>query len=121
MIAQTRKGVQILNLDENQEAAICVPAEGGDTVAVTGSYRKLLLFPRADLPEMTRGKGVRLQKFKDGQLTDAKLFNKADGLTWLDPAGRTRTETNLTEFFGERAGTGRVPPKGFPKNNKFGN
>ncbi len=121
MIAQTRKGVQILNLDENQEAAICVPAEGGDTVAVTGSYRKLLLFPRADLPEMTRGKGVRLQKFKDGQLTDAKLFNKADGLTWLDPAGRTRTEHNLAEWVGERATTGRVPPKGFPKNNKFGN
>ena len=69
---------------------------------------------------MTRGKGVRLQKFKDGGQSDASAFNLAAGLSWLDSSGRTWTVTELAEWLGERAQAGRLPPKGFPKNNKFG-
>ncbi len=76
--------------------------------------------PLADLPEMTRGKGVRLQKFKDGGLSDVRTFNLAAGLTWTDSSGRTWTVTELAEWMGARAQAGRLPPKGFPRNNRFG-
>jgi topoisomerase-4 subunit A len=68
---------------------------------------------------MGRGKGVRLQKYKDGGLSDAATFTLADGLSWHDPAGRTRTETELAEWMGKRAGTGRMAPRGFPRDNRF--
>jgi topoisomerase-4 subunit A len=68
---------------------------------------------------MTRGKGVRLQKYKDGGLSDARTFTRADGLTWLDPAGRTRTQSDLGEWIGKRASAGRMAPRGFPQKNKF--
>jgi len=71
------------------------------------------------LPEMGRGKGVRLQKYKDGGLSDATTFTLAEGLSWLDPAGRTRTETALDEWTGKRASAGRMAPRGFPRDNKF--
>ncbi|MCH2096209.1 MAG: DNA topoisomerase IV subunit A [Rhodobacteraceae bacterium] len=118
ILAQTRTGKQVLNVKGDVTALVCKPV-AGDTVAVVGENRKVLVFPLDELPEMTRGKGVRLQKYKDGGLSDATTFAIADGLSWLDPAGRTRTETNLTEWQGKRAGTGRMAPRGFPRGNRF--
>jgi topoisomerase-4 subunit A len=79
----------------------------------------VLVFGIDELPEMTRGKGVRLQKYKDGGLSDATTFTLADGLTWLDPAGRTRTQSELDEWIGKRATAGRMAPRGFPRDNRF--
>jgi topoisomerase-4 subunit A len=118
VIAQTRSGKQVLNVKEGVKALICKPVIG-DHIACVGENRKVLVFPVSELPEMGRGKGVRLQKYKDGGLNDAITFNLADGLSWLDPAGRTRTETDLTEWTGKRASAGRMAPRGFPRNNKF--
>jgi topoisomerase-4 subunit A len=88
-------------------------------VAVVGENRKLLVFPLSELPEMGRGKGVRLQKYKDGGLSDAITFTLAEGLSWRDPAGRTRTESDLTDWSGPRAAAGRMAPRGFPRDNSF--
>ncbi|WP_299773556.1 DNA topoisomerase IV subunit A [uncultured Tateyamaria sp.] len=118
VIAQTRTGKQVLNVRGGVAMAVCRPAEG-DCVAVVGENRKVLVFGLEELPEMARGKGVRLQKYKDGGLSDATTFTLADGLSWLDPAGRTRTETDLAEWRGKRAGAGRMAPRGFPRDNKF--
>ena len=118
VVAQTRAGRQVLNVKDDVRAAVCRPVDG-DQVAVVGENRKMLVFPVADLPEMGRGKGVRLQKYKDGGLSDARTFTLADGLSWLDPAGRTRTVTDLDEWTGARASAGRMAPRGFPQNNKF--
>jgi topoisomerase IV subunit A len=121
MVAMTRKGKQIMNVSEPDEARVCVPAEG-DTVAVIGENRKMLVFRLAEVNEMTRGKGVYLQRYKDGALSDVRVFKKSEGLTWLDPAGRTFTlpYPELQEWVGERAQAGRLAPRGFPKSNKFG-
>ncbi|TCT11504.1 DNA topoisomerase IV subunit A [Tepidamorphus gemmatus] len=119
VVANTRKGKQVLNVSPPVEAAICVPA-AGDTVATIGENRKLLVFPLSEVPEMTRGKGVRLQRFKDGGLADAKVFALADGLSWIDTAGRTWTVKDLHEWRGNRGQAGRLPPKGFPRTNRFG-
>jgi len=86
---------------------------------VVGENRKVLVFDIAELPEMARGKGVRLQKYKDGGLSDARTFVLADGLSWQDPAGRTRNETELSEWLGKRASSGRMAPRGFPRDNRF--
>ena len=118
VIAQTRAGKQVLNVRSNVRAQVCRPV-AGDHVAAVGENRKVLIFPIADLPEMGRGKGVRLQKYKDGGLSDARTFVLADGLTWLDPAGRTRTVTELDEWRGARASAGRMAPRGFPQDNRF--
>ena len=118
VIAQTRSGKQVLNVKDKVVALLAKPVEG-DHVAVVGENRKVLVFAVEELPEMTRGKGVRLQKYKDGGLSDATTFTLADGLSWLDPAGRTRTESDLTEWLGKRSGTGRMAPRGFPRDNKF--
>jgi topoisomerase-4 subunit A len=119
-VAQTRGGRQVLNLKEGVRAKVCRPA-AGDHVAVVGENRKLLVFPAAELPEMGRGKGVRLQKYKDGGLSDAIVFDAAAGLTWKDPAGRTRTVAGdeLAEWVGARASAGRMAPRGFPRENRF--
>src|SRR3546814_20634645 len=77
--------------------------------------RKLLLFPLGEVPEMTRGRGVILQKYKDGGLSDAQTFNRKEGLTWAAGAGRVRTETDLRAWIGTRAQAGRLPPTGFPR------
>ena len=121
VIASTRKGRQVLNVSEPDEAQICVPC-AGDTLATIGDNRKLLVFPASEVNEMTRGKGVILQRIKDGKLIDARAFDAADGLTWLDPAGRTFTLSmkDLSEWVGQRAQAGKVAPKGFPRSNKFG-
>lgn len=118
VVAQTRAGKQVLNLRDGARTAVCRPVSG-DHVACVGENRKLLVFALAELPEMGRGKGVRLQKFKDGGLVDAITFTLADGLSWKDPAGRTRTETDLTEWTARRASAGRMAPRGFPRDNRF--
>jgi topoisomerase-4 subunit A len=89
-------------------------------VATVGDNRKLLIFKLAELPEMAKGKGVRLQKFKDGGLSDARPFKLADGLSWTDSSGRNFSVSDLKEWIGERAQAGRLPPKGFPRSNRFG-
>ncbi len=121
MVAMTRKGKQIMNVDQPAEACCVVPAEG-DLVAVIGANRKMLVFPVDEVNEMTRGKGVILQRYKDGDLSDIQVFKKADGLRWLDPAGRTFVLPNaeLRDWLGQRAQSGRLAPKGFPRSNKFG-
>ncbi len=121
MVGGTRKGKQLLNVDKPATAAVIVPALG-DHVAVMGDNRKLLVFPLVQLPEMARGKGVRLQKYRDGGIVDAKVFRMAEGLSWKDSAGRTFTvgRGDLRDWIGNRADAGRLPPKGFPKNNRFG-
>ncbi|BBU54049.1 DNA topoisomerase 4 subunit A [Mameliella alba] len=118
VIAQTRSGKQVLNVRAPSRALVCKTVDG-DHVAVVGENRKVLVFALDELPEMGRGKGVRLQKYKDGGLSDARTFTLAEGLSWQDPAGRTRTETALEEWTGKRAGTGRMAPRGFPRDNKF--
>ncbi|MEM9522711.1 MAG: DNA topoisomerase IV subunit A [Pseudomonadota bacterium] len=118
VLAQTRSGKQVLNVRSPVTACVCRPVRG-DHLAIVGENRKMLVFPLNELPEMSRGKGVRLQKYKDGRLNDAITFPLAEGLRWKDPAGRTRTETDLTEWIGKRAGTGRMAPRGFPRNNRF--
>ena len=120
MIANTRKGKKILNVASPAEARLCVPVNG-DHVAVIGENRKLLIFPLAQLPQMGRGKGVRLQKYKDGGISDLSTFDAEQGMSWTDSSGRTfvRSMQELGEWIGERAGAGRVRPTGFPRNNRF--
>jgi topoisomerase-4 subunit A len=118
VIAQTRTGKQVLNVRDGNTARVCRPVYG-DHVAVVGENRKVLIFAIEELPEMARGKGVRLQKYKDGGLSDVTTLHIANGLSWLDPAGRTRTETDLTEWVAKRASAGRMAPRGFPRDNKF--
>jgi topoisomerase-4 subunit A len=118
-LAQTRAGRQVLNLAEGVEAVTAVPAEG-DHVAALGRNRKLLVFPLKDVPVMARGRGVILQKHKDGGLADVKVFRLADGLSWKSGENRTRTEMDLRAWIGARAQAGRLPPTGFPRANRFG-
>lgn len=119
-VAATKAGKQILSPKDKARLKIVLPADG-DHVAVVGDNRKLLIFPLTELPEMTRGQGVMMHKYKDGGLSDAKIFTLADGLSWPmgGDTGRTRTETNLADWIGARAQAGRLPPSGFPKSNRF--
>ena len=117
VIAQTRNGKQVLNVSGDVEAAFCVDVDG-DSVAVIGDNRRLNCFALEELGEMTRGRGVTLQRYKDGGLSDIKTFSKEEGLTWKS-GERTRTETDLTGWYTRRANAGRLPPRGFNKNNKF--
>ncbi len=118
LLAEKRTGKQVLNLKPKEEAALCVPADG-DHVAIIGVNRRLLVFPLDQVPEMARGAGVILQRYKDGELSDVKIFRLADGLTWK-LGDRVRTETDLRPWLAERGTTGRLPPNGFPKTPKFG-
>ncbi len=119
VIAQTKNGRQVLNVKGGVEAKICTSVEeGADYVAVIGQNRKLLLFPLEEIPEMARGKGVILQRYKDGGLSDVKTFRREDGMSWTTGAG-VRTETALEAWLGKRAQAGRLPPNGFPRANKF--
>jgi len=121
MVANTRKGKQIMNVSMPDEAKLAVPVTG-DHVAVVGENRKLLAFPLAQVPEMSRGKGVRLQRYKDGGVVDVKCFALADGLSWSDTAGRlfNKVGEELREWLADRATAGRTVPKGFPRSGKFG-
>ena len=105
----------MLNVGAGDEAAVCTPVEG-DSVAVIGDNRKLLLFPLKELPEMPRGKGVRLQRFKDGGLADVKTFTKKEGLTYIDSAGRSFILDDLARLVGRPRPGGPPAPKGFPKS-----
>ncbi len=120
LVANTRKGKQIMNVSYPDETKLLVPVSG-DHVAVVGENRKMVIFPLSQVPEMSRGKGVRLQRYKDGGIADIRCFAIADGLTWEDSAGRTFTKTKdeLVEWLGDRAGAGRAVPKGFPRSGRF--
>ena len=117
VLAQTKNGKQVLNVGEDSHAAAFAPVTG-DHIAVVGTNRKLLIFPLGDLPEMGRGRGVILQKYKDGELSDVKTFTRKEGLTW-NSGDRVRTETDLRGWYGERAQAGKLPPNGFARSNKF--
>ncbi|NNU67422.1 MULTISPECIES: DNA topoisomerase IV subunit A [Rhizobium] len=120
LVANTRKGKQIMNVGLPEETQLLVPVSG-DHVAVVGENRKLLVFPLAQVPEMSRGKGVRLQRYKDGGISDVRCFAISDGLIWEDSAGRTFTKNKdeLAEWLADRATAGRTVPKGFPRSGKF--
>ena len=122
VVAMTRKGKQVMNVDEPAEACACLPAEG-DMVATIGENRKVLIFSADEVPEMARGKGVRLQRYKDGGLSDVRVFKKG-GRACLARSSRAhvhaRPLAELKEWVGERAQAGRIAPRGFPKSNKFG-
>ncbi len=119
VVAQTRKGKQILNLGEGERAALCRAAEG-DSVAVLGDNRRLLIFPLAEVNEMTRGRGVRLQKYREGGLADVQVFDSAGGLRVGDASGRVRTLSEIADYRGARAQAGTAGLRGLPKNNRFG-
>ena len=116
-VAQTRAGKQVLNLGDGAVARASAPV-AGDTVAAVGENRKLLLFPLSEVPEMARGRGVILQRYKDGGLSDLKVFTLSEGLTWRR-GDQVRTETDLRAWIGARAQSGRIVPTGFPKSNRF--
>jgi topoisomerase-4 subunit A len=120
-LGNTRKGKQVLNVKAPDQARALAPVEG-ELVASIGENRKMVIFPIEQVPEMARGRGVRLQRFKDGGLSDLKTFKAQDGLIWVDSAGRSFTFAlkELADWRGNRADAGRLAPKGFPRNNKFG-
>jgi len=121
-LANTRKGKQVLNVTPPDEARAIAPAEG-ELVAAIGDNRKMIVFPLDQVPEMVRGRGVRLQRHKDGGLCDLKTFEAVKGLSWTDTAGRVFTLSlkELADWRGSRSDAGRLAPKGFPKSNKFDN
>jgi topoisomerase-4 subunit A len=116
-LAMTRSGKRVMNVAPGIEAVVCTVAEG-DSVAVLGGNRKLLIFENKDVPELTRGRGVILQRYKDGHLADARVFTWKEGLR--DANGRTFTPAELTEYRGQRAQAGRIVPRGFSKANRLG-
>jgi len=119
VIAQTKNGKQVLNLGTGEEARVAhVLSEGDDHVAVIGDNHKLLIFPLDELPEMSRGRGVILQRYSSGGLADAKTMKASDGLTWITGAG-VRSEPKPKQWMGKRAQAGLKAPKGFPRNNRF--
>jgi len=121
MVGTTRKGKGLINVAGGARAVIITPVDG-DHVAVIGENRKLIVFPLDQVPEMARGRGVRLQRYRDGGVADARVFALADGLSWTDSAGRrfNLATPDLNDWLGARADAGRLPPKGFPRNNRFG-
>ena len=121
LIATTRKGRAVLNIAAPARLKIVAAAQG-DHVAIIGENRKLLVFALSEAPRMARGKGVRMQRYKDGGVSDAKAFAMNEGLSWTDSSGRVFNVASeeLKDWLGHRAEAGRLPPRGFPKNNKFG-
>jgi topoisomerase-4 subunit A len=122
-LAETRKGKQLVNTRPGARVAVVrsIP-EGADAVAVVGENRKMLVFPLAELPELGRGQGVTLQRYRDGGLSDAVAFTLVEGLSWAlgGESGRVRTESDLSPWRAARGAAGRMPPIGFPRNNRFG-
>ncbi len=117
LISSTRKGKQVMNVAKGSSFSHLLQVSG-DMLAIIGNHRKLLVFPTAELPEMARGQGVRLQRYVDAKISDIKFFEKQDGLSW-SLGSKTRTEPDVTEWLGKRGHTGRMVPTGFPRNNKF--
>ncbi|MCB2066123.1 MAG: DNA topoisomerase IV subunit A, partial [Erythrobacter sp.] len=122
LLAETRKGRQVVNLKDGQKLNVARPiAPAHDHVAVVGENRKLVVFALEEMPLMSRGQGVTLQRYRDGGLSDATTFTLADGLSWAmgGDTGRTRTETEIGMWKVARGAAGRLPPTGFPKDNRF--
>ena len=121
VLASTKNGKQVMNVEEGKNKAVLarIIDENHDHVAIVGKNRKLLVFPVDQIPEMTRGRGAILQKYKGGNLGDIISFNALEGLSWEMRGGKTRTETDLMPWIGKRGQVGRMPPHGFPTNNKF--
>ena len=122
VIAETRKGRGVVNLRAKSRLAVIRPIPPGhDSIAVVGENRKLVVFPISEVPVMARGQGVMLQRYRDGGLSDAISFVLADGLSWTmgGETGRTRTEADMTPWRVARGAAGRMPPTGFPRNNRF--
>ncbi len=121
LISSTRKGRAALTLEGAGRLKIVTPAQG-DYLAIIGENRKLLVFPLEEVPRMARGKGVRIQRYKDGGVADAKVFALAEGLGWTDASGRAFnvSRAEIKEWIGHRAEAGRLPPRGFPRSNRFG-
>ena len=122
LVAETRKGRQVMTPRAGAKLKVARPLPASaDHVAAIGDNRKLLVFPLSQLPEMARGQGVTLQRYKDGGLSDVLPFKLADGLSWAmgGDSGRVRSESDLTAWLGDRAQAGRMPPNGFPKDNRF--
>jgi topoisomerase-4 subunit A len=117
VVAQTRNGKQVLNVSKGVKARVCTPVFG-DTIAVIGDNRKMVIFPIGEIPEMTRGRGITLQRYKDGGLSDAICFEKKEGLSWR-AGDKFRTETDLVTWVNKRGNAGRLAPRGFPRSNKF--
>ena len=118
MLAQTRSGKKIINL-KNGIIANCLKNIKGDSIATIGTNRKLLIFKINELPELNKGKGVRLQKYKNAYLSDITSFDSEIGLVWFDKSGRKNVLSNFKDWVGKRAQSGKIAPKGFPRNNKF--
>ncbi|MEM6903903.1 MAG: DNA gyrase subunit A [Pseudomonadota bacterium] len=119
VLAQTKTGKQVMNVSGATEAAICLPIEGdADHVVVVGTNRKLLIFPLEEMPELAKGRGVILQRYKDGQLSDIATMKAEEGLQWKRGDG-VRTEPDFRPWLGKRAQAGRMVPTGFPRSNKF--
>ena len=118
VISTRKSGRQVLSLKNDHNAVACVPLIG-DMVAIVGTNRKVLIFPANEVPELTKGKGVYLQRYRDGQCSDVTIFNSDDGLTWKQSKGRKRTEKNIINWIGKRGGVGRMPPVGFPNPPNF--
>jgi topoisomerase-4 subunit A len=119
LLSERRAGKQVMVVKPGEELALAVLVGQGDHIAVVGENRRMLVFPLAEVPEMARGTGVQLQRYKDGGIADVRIFRLADGLSWKS-GERVRTETNLKDWLGSRAQTGRQPPVGFPKTGRFG-
>jgi topoisomerase-4 subunit A len=119
VLAQTRAGKQVLSPGKGEKAVVCVPVDG-DAAAFVGENRRMLVVDLTEIPEIARGRGVILQRYRMGRLVDAKMFRLADGLSWRQGENRTRTETDLTAWRGPRGGAGRSVPQGFPRSGKFG-
>ena len=118
LTASTKSGKQVVTLKDGERVQVCQGVEG-DHVAVVGQNHKLLIFPIEEMAELGRGKGVKLQSYKEGGLSDAKTFALDAGLTWKWGKDRTRTETDLLAWMGKRGQAGRLAPQGFPKDDKF--
>ena len=118
MLAQTRSGKKIINL-KTGIIANCLKNIKGNSIATIGTNRKLLIFKINELPELNKGKGVRLQKYKNAYLSDITSFNSEIGLVWFDKSGRKNVLSNFKDWVGKRAQSGKIAPKGFPRNNKF--
>ena len=121
-LAETRKGKQLVNVRAGARVTVVRPVpETADAVAVVGENRKMVVFPLSELPELARGQGVTLQRYRDGGLSDAVVFRLADGLSWTlgGESGRVRTETDLSQWRAARGAAGRMPPIGFPRSNRF--